>query len=166
MSNIQAYYGLALIDAYKDESNREEGALEGFGLYVDKRLSNEIIVFDKIPFTEKYEFILLCQSIKNLYKTTEGNLPIDINLLSETDTFHRIDEDVRFFREIQYIKRNHPVKKIRAKYQKVYDTYKKELPLFFTTFEEHGFLPFAINSDYAGSIDPFYILAEKELNGN
>jgi hypothetical protein len=166
MSNIQAYYGLALIDAYKDEGNKEEGALEGFGLYVDKRLSNEIIVFDKVPLTEKYDFILLCQSLKNLYTTTEGILPIDINLLSETDTFYRIDEDLRFFREIEYLKQNHPVEKVRAKYQKVYDIYKADLPLFFKTFEEQGFLPFAINSDYTGRINPFDILAERELNGS
>jgi hypothetical protein len=166
MSNIQAYYGLALIDAYKDESNKEQGALEGFGLYVDKRLSDEIIVFDKVPFTDKYEFIILCQSLKNLYTTSEGILPIDINLLTETDTFHRIDEDLRFFREIEYLKQNQPVERIRAKYQKVYDTYKADLPLFFKTFEEQGFLPFAINSDYTGSINPFDILAERELNGS
>lgn len=161
MSNIQAYYGLALIDAYKDE-----GTLEGFGLYVDRKLSNEIIVFDKVPFTEKYEFILLCQSMKNLYSSTNGVLPIDINLLTETDTFYRIDEDLRFFREIEYVKQNHTVERIRTKYQKVYDTYKANMPLFFKTFEDHGFLPFVINSDYTGSINPFDILAEQELNGS
>ncbi len=159
MKNIQAYYGLALIDTYNDEAT-----LEGFGLYVDRRLSNEIIVFDKVPFTEKYDFVLLCQSLKNLYTTTEGVLPIDINLLSETDSFYRIDEDLRFFREIDYLKQNHPVEKIRAKYQIVYNIYKTDLPLFFTTFEEQGFLPFAINPNYAGNINPFEILAEQELN--
>ncbi len=161
MSNIQAYYGLALIDAYKDE-----GTLEGFGLYVDKRISDEIIVFDKVPFSEKYEFILLCQSLKNLYSATRGVLPIDISLLTDTDTFIRIDEDLRFFREIEYIMLNHPVDAIKAKYKKVYETYKADLPLFFKIFEERGFLPFAINSDYTGSINPFAILAEQELNGS
>ncbi len=161
MTNIQAYYGLALIDAYKDEGN-----LEGFGLYVDKNLSNEIIVFDKVPFTEKYDFILLCQSLKNLYTTTDGVLPIEINLLSETDTFYRIDEDLRFFREIQYIKQNHPVEKVRVKYQKVYDIYKTDLPLFFKTFEEEGFMPFIINADYDGNINPYDLLSKHELNGS
>jgi len=161
MNNIQAYYGLALIETYKDEST-----LEGFGLFVNKRLSSKVIAFDKLPFTEKYEFILLCQSIKNLYSMIQGRLPMDINLLSETDTFHRIDEDLRFFREIEYLKQKHPAEKIRAKYQKVYDTYKVALPLFFEAFEIEGFLPFTINSDYTGSINPFEILAEYELNGD
>jgi hypothetical protein len=158
LANIQSYYGLALIDTYKDE-----GTLEGFGLYVDKNISNEIIVFDKVPFTEKYEFILLCQGLKNLYTATNGVLPIDINLLTETDTYSRIDEELRFFREIEYIKQNHPVKKVKNKYQKVYDIYKKELPLFFAKFEEEGFLPIVINDGYTGVI-PFELLSEKELN--
>jgi hypothetical protein len=161
MTNIQSYYGLALIDAYRDEKT-----LEGFGLYVDKKLSNEIVAFDKVHFTEKYDFILLCQSLKNLYSTTKGVLPIEIDLLSETDTYYRIDEDLRFFREIDYIKQNHPVERVRLKCQKVYDTYKPDLPLFFKTFEKDGFLPFAINPDYTGSINPFDLLAEHELNGS
>lgn len=160
MTNIQAYYGLALIDAYNDEA-----LLEGFGLYVDKKLSDEIIVFDKVDFSEKYDYILLCQSLKNLYSTTEGVLPIELDLLTDTDTYHRIDDDLRFFREIEYLKQHHPSERARAKYQKVYDTYKADLPLFFKTFEAEGFLPFCINPDYTGSINPYEILAESELNG-
>ena len=161
LNNIQAYYGLALIDTYNDEKE-----LEGFGLFVDNRISKEIIVFDTVPFTEKYEFILLCQSLKNLYSETNGNLPIDINLLSDTDAFNRIDEELRFFREVEYLMNNHPCEKVRNKYQKVYDTYKNELPLFFKHFEIDGFLPFTINPSYTGSIDPFELLSQKELNEN
>ncbi len=161
MSNIQAYYGLALIDAYKDEHT-----LEGFGLYVDKRISNEIIVFEKVTFTEKYEYILLCQSLKDLYSYTDGVLPVEIDVLTETDSFYRIDEELRFFREIEYLKQYHPIENVRKKYQKVYDLYKADLPMFFKTFEDEGFLPFAINPAYAGNLNPFNILAEQELNGS
>ena len=162
LSNIQAYYGTALIDAYSDEKD-----LEGFGLFVDKRISDKVITFDKVDFTKKYEFVLLCQSLVNLYKEAEGVLPInDINMLSETDTFYRIDEDLRFLREIQFIKDNHKVGRIKEKYQKVYDTYKAVLPQFFEVFETEGFLPSSINSGYAGSINPFELLSEKELNAN
>jgi hypothetical protein len=161
LNNIQAYYGLALIDTYNDEKK-----LEGFGLFVDKNLTKEIIIFDKIPFTEKYEFVFLCQSLKNLYSKTRGILPIDIELLNETDTFYRIDEDLRFFREIEYLKNNHPCEKVRKKYQTVYDTYKSDLPLFFKVFEVEGFLPFTINSEYTGHINPFDLLSEHELKGS
>lgn len=158
LNNIQAYYGLALIDTFNDEKG-----LEGFGLYVDKSLSNEIIIFDKVEFNEKYVFVFLCQSLYNLYLATDGKLPIDVSILFETDTFHRIDEDLRFLREIEFIKNNYPSDRVKMKYQKVYDIYKTALPLFFQTFETDGFLPFSLNVDYVGGIDPFNILAEKEL---
>jgi len=89
LKNIQAYYGLALIDTYKSEKQ-----LEGFGLFADKNISNKVVVFDKVNFSKKFDFIILCQSLKNLYLMTDGILPIDINLLTDTDECYRIDEDL------------------------------------------------------------------------
>ncbi|MDR0430249.1 MAG: hypothetical protein LBH58_07220 [Tannerellaceae bacterium] len=149
---------MALIETYHDES-----LLEGFGLFINKNLSSEVIVFDKIDFNEKYDFILLCQSFINLYNHTRGILPIDTNILVETDTYFRIDEDLRFFREIEYLKNNHPVPKVEEKYEKVYNLYKSVTSSFFQKFEEDGFLPFTLNSDYTGSMNPFEILAETEM---
>lgn len=160
LKNIDAYYGLALIETYKDES-----LLEGFGLFINKKLDKEVVVFDKIDFNEKYDFILLCQSFVNLYKHTNGVLPINnTSILSETDTYFRIDEDLRFFREIEYLKNNHPEQKIKNKYEKVYNLYKSATPLFFKEFESDGFLPSTLDSDYVCSLNPFEILAESELD--
>jgi hypothetical protein len=161
LRNIEAYYGLTLIDAYHDEVG-----LEGFGLYVDKVIADEVIIFDKVPFNEKYEYVLLCQSMVNLYKYTKGVLPLDPNIFTETDTYFRIDEDLRFFREIEFLMNKCPVGKAKIKYKKVYDIYKKQLPLFFETFEKEGFLPFVFSDTYIGSINPFIIIAERELKGS
>ncbi len=159
LKNIDAYYGLALIDTYKDESQ-----LDGFGLYIDKKLNNDVVVFDKIEFNEKYDFVLLCQSLILLYESTNGKLPINTEILFEADMFHRIDEDLRFLREIEYLKNNHPNERIKGKYLTVYELYKSVTPDFFDKFEKEGFLPFTLNSDYLGSINPYDILAEIELN--
>jgi len=107
----------------------------------------------------------LCQSILNLYRDTEGKLPINnLNIFTETDTYFRIDEDLRFLREINYIKENFPVEKVRKKYEKVYEIYKTRLPLFFEAFEKQGFLPFTLSEYYPGGINPFILLAETEIN--
>lgn len=161
LKNIEAYYGLALIDTYNDESK-----LDGFGLYINKNLSQEVVVFDKVEFNNKYEYVFLCQSFISLYKSTEGNLPIELNLLNETDAYHRIDEDLRFFREIEYLKNHLSIEKHRKKYEIVYELYKKETPLFFEHFEKEGFLPFTLNSDYTGSINPLELLAENEIKSS
>jgi len=160
LDNIDAYYGLALVDAHNDEKK-----LDGFGLFINKNLNDDVTTFDKIDFDEKYDFVLLCQSTINLYRDTNGVLPIeDVNMLSETDTYFRIDEDLRFFREIKYLKDNHSDKKVREKHKKIYNLYKTTLPIFFQKFEEQGFLPFTIHSDYMGKLNPFTILAESEMN--
>lgn len=161
LTNFQAYYGDALVETYHDETT-----LEGFGLYINKSIYSEVVTFETVPFNEKYHYVLLCQSYINLYDYQEGVLPIDLDILEETDSYFRIDEDLRFFREIEYIKNNHPSDKIKVKYQKVYDTFKARTPKFFEIFEEQGFLPFALHEDFLGSINPFELLAERELGGN
>lgn len=161
MQNLNAYYGEALISTYQDEKE-----LKGFGVYIDKSISNESIIFDKIGFNEKYDYILLCQSLTKLYRETKGELPISKSILTETDDYYRIDEDLRFLREIDYFRKHINDDRVREKYNYVYNVYKSLLPKFFDVFEKEGFLPFIINPSYVGSIDPFVILAKVELQSN
>lgn len=158
MQNLNAYYGEALISTYQDEKG-----LKGFGVYVDKSISNESLIFDKIEFNEKYDYILLCQSLIKLYNVKKGELPISKSLLTEIDDYYRIDEDLKFLREIDYYRKHINDGRIREKYDYVYNVYKSLLAKFFDVFEKEVFLPFVINPSYVGSIDPFYILAEVEL---
>jgi len=161
LKNIQAYYGFALVDTYKSEKE-----LGGFGLFVDKNISNKIAIFDKVQFSEKFDFVLLCQSLIYLYLITNGVLPTDINVLTDTDDCYRIDEDLRFLREVEYLMNNHPVDKVKEKYRTVYDIYKNELPLFFEKFELEGFLPYTLNAEYTGTINPFDLISERELSAS
>lgn len=158
LSNIQAYWGNALIETYSDESK-----LKGFGLFVRRDLSDDIVILDKIPVGEKYNFVFLCQSYINLNKKVNGILTVDINLLTGTDEFDRIDEDLAFLREIAFLKDNHHCEKIREKYRTVYDWYKEKTPKFFEIFEQQGFLPIVLNSGFTGSINPFEIKSKQEL---
>lgn len=148
MQNFQAYYGAALINAYENEKR-----INGFGLYVDKKLSNDILIFNKVSVSIEYDYILLCQSLTSLYAETAGVLPVDINILYETDSFSRIDEELLFFRKLIHHKSNYCDEKVRRKYQNVYDIYKNKLPLFFNVFEKNGFFPCVINPEYTGKIN-------------
>lgn len=92
----------------------EEELIEGFGLFLDPVLRSEIVIFDYVPYHEKYDFIILCQSLKNLYDYTNGQLPIELNILTDTDEFHRLDEDMSFLREVDYLRQHHPTARISA----------------------------------------------------
>ena len=162
LRNIQAYWGNALIDAYEDEKS-DVNKIEGFGLFVRKDLSNDILIFEKMSVGNKYDFVFLCQSYMNLYKRVHGELPVDLDLLTETDEFDRIDEALLFFRGIAFIKEHHPCESVKEKYQTVYNWYKEKTPKFFNAFEEQGFFPSILNPGYYGSINPFVVIAEQEL---
>ena len=88
--------------------------------------------------------------------------PLEIPV--STDMLGRIDEDLLFFREIEYLKENHPKESVKLKYKNTYKLYRNQYPELFKTFEEQGFLPMTINSAHTGSINPFEIRAEKEIH--
>lgn len=162
MNNIQAYWGKALIETYNDAND-----LKGLGLFVNKKLSSDIVVFDKLDNVDsKYDFIFLCQSFISLYKSTRGKLPIELMTLYETDKYMNIDDDIKFFREIQYIKDNYRNQKIVDKYLMVYMWYKKYTYPLFRQLEDGKFSPSVLNSNYFGRMSPFDIKAKVERKDN
>ena len=158
LKNIESYYGQALIDCYDNEKG-----IKAIGLFVNDTTLNDVLIFDKSKFDNKFWFIFLCQSLSNLYKDTSGILPIDLNLLTDADAYYRIDEDLRFLREIEFLKKNHPIESVREKYENTYTQYKLFMPKFFDLFEKDGFLPSTLNENYIGSINSFELLSEKEI---
>ena len=98
----------------------------------------------------------------NLYKSTKGKLPIEKEILYETDEYNQIDEDIRFFREIRYVKDNCPIQKIANKYLAVYMWYKNYTYPLFKQLEDGDFSPSVLNADYIGRINPYDIIAEGE----
>lgn len=152
LENFQFYYGNALIEAYKDSS-----VLNGFGLFVNKAVSKDVIILEKISDAEnkKYDSILLCDSFVKLNKRAKGLLPVDLCILSDTDEFDRIEEDLSFFRKIAYLKEHIKDLKIKQKYETFYDWYKKYANPLFDKMEENEFMPFALNSNFIGRINPY-----------
>jgi len=159
LNNIESYYGKALVDCYNKEKE-----LKAIGLFIDKSFSKEVVTFNTINYDSDFNFIILNQSLDFLNSISNGQLPIDHEHFEETDMLGRIDEDLLFFREIEYLKENHPKESVKLKYKNTYKLYRNQYPELFKTFEEQGFLPMTINSAHTGSINPFEIRAEKEIH--
>lgn len=157
MKNINAYWGMALLNTYHDESG-----LEGFGLFINNDILNDVAIFDTKIINAKYSFVFLCQSYMRLYKQSKGILPANYDMLTESDDYAELEEELRFFREIEYLKDNYPSCTVRKKYAAVYEWYKEETPLFFKTFEKEGFLPYIVHPNFVGRINPIRTLAEIE----
>lgn len=154
MNNIQAYWGEALIETYNDANN-----LQGFGLFVNRKLSADVVTFDKLDNVDsKYDFIFLCQSYINLFRTTKGELPIEKEILYETDEYNQIDEDLSFFRKIRHAKDKCANQYIANKYLYVYMWYRNYTYPLFKQLEADNFSPFALNDDYTGRMNPYEII--------
>lgn len=158
LSNIESYYGKALIDCYEKEKE-----IKSIGLFVDKTISKKIITFTVIDFDKNFDFVILNQAFDELDQISGGKLPIEYEDLLETDIASRIDEDLFFLREIEYLKNNHPDEDVKLKYENTYNLLKNKYMNLFNIFEEQGFLPMTINSSYAGHYNPFELLSEKEF---
>ena len=130
LDNIEAYWGNAFIEAFKDEK-----ILKGVGLFVKNDLSEDILTFEKTVVSDNFCYIFLCQSLINLYKRVHGVLPVELELLNESDDFHRIDEDLMFFREV-CSRKEQDSSEISEKYLNVYNWYKEIALRFFHEFEK------------------------------
>jgi len=158
LSNIESYYGKALVNCYHAESQ-----IKATGLFVDKNFSSRVITFPKIEFNEQFNYVFPNQALENLNILCDGTLPIDYNHFEETDMLWRIDEDLSFLREINYLKENHPISDVKLKYEKTYNLYCSKFPELMKLLKEKNFMPDALNPQYMGHCNPYEIKAEQEL---
>jgi len=159
LNHIESYYGKALVDCYNKEKK-----LKSIGLFIDKKFSKDVVTFKTVEYDVDFNYVILTQSFDYLNTVSKGVLPIEDEIFEETDMLDRIDEDLLFFREIEYLKNNHADKSVRFKYRKTYGIFKKQYPKIFKTFEVQGFLPMTISLSNNGRINPFEIRAKNEID--
>ena len=76
----------------------------------------------------------------------------------------RIDEDLAFLREIDYLKWNHPISDVKLKFKNTYNLYFNKFPELMKLLKENNFMPNALNPEYMGNCNPYEIKAEEELS--
>ena len=62
LTNIESYYGQALIDTYKDEKD-----LTGTGLFLDKKLRKLNRIFLYYDYSDDYDYIFLTPNCRSLF---------------------------------------------------------------------------------------------------
>lgn len=158
LSNIESYYGKALVECYHTESK-----IKATGLFIDKNFASNVITFPKIKFNDNFIYVFPNQALDNLNILSGGELPIDYRHFDETDKLWRIDEDLSFLREINYLKENHPKPDVKLKFEETYNLYCKKFPELIDTLKQSAFMPNALNQDYTGNVNPYEIKAKQEL---
>jgi len=136
-SNLHAFYGDALIDAYQFEK-----ALPAVGLFISEACNSHNTIFPTVRFSRDLHFVYLTQSIERLQYVTQGRLPCHPALASEEDgEFPRVVPELQFLRDIRNNGRKASDPLVRAKHLATYDLYRLRYPELLSKLEVAEFAP-------------------------
>lgn len=123
LNSIPCFYGTALIEAYKNEK-----AIQAIGLFITKELDKDNNIFSSRPYSKKYNFVYVTQSLQRVEREHQGNFPAKAWLFEETDEIWHIVPEVLMMKHI-YLNANSDIEKsIKRKYQATWKFYEKEYP--------------------------------------
>ena len=132
--NIEAFFGKALIDSYRDEKN-----LIGCGLFIDSTLLKNNLIFSTHPHCNKYHYVFLTQCIDYVSKYGKDGYPFPGILLDNTDmTFHTYAQ-ITFLKDLYKKSLTHTNPKVRSKFQATWYFYKIKYSSLCKKLEDTGF---------------------------
>ncbi len=112
LEHLDAFYGTALIDAY-----RKERSVQCIGLFIDEFCRQRNRFFPTARYDHSLSFVYLNSSLERLYDLLGEQLPVDRFFLEQTDDLWSIVSDVRMLERIHHHMTTQPRPKVRAKYQ-------------------------------------------------
>jgi hypothetical protein len=141
LQNFQAYYGPALVNAY-----RAEKEIKAVGLFLDRKLRRLNQIFRAEPYNGKFDFVYLIHSLRGFLSFREPGppsaYPLSLDAMDEHEDY--IYGEMMHCREIYRHFRRHPVAEVRKKYGATWRMYEKAFPGFMTALRRADFDPQAI----------------------
>lgn len=134
LKNLEAYYGMALVNAYYKEKE-----INALGLFIDKRMNHYNKIFKTSEFDKDLLFVYLLQGIEFLHMFGEFDLPIDAGYVSAGFDFFGLQDDVKTLENIHANVTVQMDSKIRGKYLETYHQYQKRYKWLMTLFENSDF---------------------------
>jgi hypothetical protein len=134
LKNLEAYYGMALINAYYKEK-----AISSIGLFIDKRINHYNKIFPTATFDKDLDFVFLLQTIERLHKSGEFKLPLDKVYISTGYDLFGLENEVRTLKNLHLNISKQTDSKIRCKYLEAYHHYKKRYKWLIDLFEDSNF---------------------------
>ncbi|MDE6369221.1 MAG: hypothetical protein K2K94_08280, partial [Muribaculaceae bacterium] len=108
---------------------------------------------DKVNCNDKYDFVILCQSLMRLYKNSSSILPVSATLFTHTDEYDNVKDEIVFLRNIHELIKTIEDPYINEKYRCVYRIYRRIMPEFLYHFENEGFYISTICPDFLDACD-------------
>lgn len=145
LKHIDAYYGTALIDSYRDEKH-----IPAIGVFLHRSVWAHNDIFHTVPFTKDYSFAIINQALLAVWKMfgDHAPLPISGDVFFGQDNEWHIASDVIYFRSIYHHMTSHPEPAVRAKYLATWQLYRCIFQKALDSLELHHFDPNALVSNF------------------
>ncbi|ELN2577999.1 hypothetical protein RY966_003751 [Enterobacter kobei] len=138
LSNLQAFFGPALINAYHKEKD-----IPSLGLFIDRQCGDYNEYYPTRMFDHDVSFVYLCRDIKMLIKECGGNFPVEKGwsfFFNEMDNFPWLIYEVEYLKSLHHNMNENKCEKVRLKHQSAWDYY----------YHEYGsFLDFLTANDFS-----------------
>jgi hypothetical protein len=147
LTNLEAYYGQALVDTY-----RAEKGLIITGLLLDKRLRKFNQVFRWRPFSDALDFVYLTHQLTRLTPSAKDlimgpgcladpEFPIPGIALTAPGIESMVYPEIVHFREVYDQMNDHPQPEVRAKFLATWNMYCLAYPKLTRSLLDHEFDP-------------------------
>lgn len=145
LKHLEAYYGEALISAY-----RAEKGLIGTGLFLDRKLRPLQNIFKFKAFSEQYDFIYLTHITSGLLNwrkrevdsdddDNDASFPLPAELLTAAGIELMIYHELVHFREVHATMNDNPDPGVRAKHLATWNMYVRAYPELMRALEAKKF---------------------------
>ena len=148
LGNLDAFYGPALINAY-----RAEKKIIGTGLFLQKSLEEYNLCFPHAEYSPEYDFIYLTQRCSSLHSLSafekgkrEIQFPIPPEIFLLMGLAAGIYPELIHFQEIYWNMQQNPDPRARAKHEFTWSRYELVYPSLMKTLVAHGFSPNALSN--------------------
>lgn len=139
--NLEAYFGAALITAY-----RKEKELQAMGLFIAKDIAHRNTIFHTVSFDADVDFVFLAQNLEDLSRLSEGQLPIPGELIWQSERFPFLWLELLMLKILKEGLDNRHDSRVRAKYALTYQLYVARYPLLLQKLEAANFDLKAVNA--------------------
>lgn len=136
LENIDAFYGSALIEAY-----RYEKGIPCTGLFLDNFTAERNAYYPMVRYDSDYQYVLLVEQLRYLldpgmdvWPIVEGKL-----LLSDCDRDWRVENGIAYLSEVHRNMRSHRDLRVRGKFLGTWDLYTQWAPELCAYLVAHAF---------------------------
>jgi hypothetical protein len=133
-NNFEAFFGQALIDSYRHESD-----LVGVGLFLDTELLGENRIFPTQRHCDRYHYVFLTQALQSANSYGESGFPFPGEVLDSTTMNFPTYAQLIYLKDIYEKSMDFPIAKVRSKYQATWNFYQLEFPALCNVLRESEF---------------------------